>query len=45
MMVRKRLIESNRNFSPCNVCDVKGDLIGKDHAEKWKKVFEKSLNK
>ncbi len=33
--IRKKLNKSDRNFSPCNVCDVKGDLIGKKHAESW----------
>lgn len=45
MNVRKRLIESSRNFSPCNVCDVKGDLIGNAHAEKWEKIFERGAIK
>ena len=31
----EKLNKSDRNFSPCNVCDVKGDLIGKKHAESW----------
>ena len=33
---RYNLIDSNRNFNPCNVCDVKGTFIGKDHANHWK---------
>ena len=33
--IRKRLSKSDRNFSPCNSCDVKGDLIGKKHADSW----------
>ena len=33
---RYNLAKSERNFSPCNVCDVKGSLIGKAHAEAWK---------
>ena len=33
--IRKKLNKSDRNFSPCNVCDVKGDLIGKKHADSW----------
>lgn len=33
--IRKKLNKSDRNFSPCNICDVKGDLIGKKHAENW----------
>lgn len=36
-MTRKGLIDSNRNFSPCNKCDVDGTLIGKKHAMYWKK--------
>ena len=29
MKIRKMLNNSNRNFSPCNVCDVDGTLMGK----------------
>ena len=36
---RKALIEGNRNFSPCDVCDVKGNLIGNTHADAWSKIF------
>ena len=36
IMLRKKLNSAKRNFSPCNVCDVKGDLIGKKHSESWK---------
>ena len=32
---RKNLNNGNRNFSPCNVCDVKGTLIGKEHSIAW----------
>ena len=35
--MRKKLIKGERDFSPCNVCDVKGHLIGKKHVEYWKK--------
>ena len=35
ILIRRRLKSSDRNFSPCNVCDVKGDLIGKKHSESW----------
>lgn len=35
---RRNLEGANRNFSPCNVCDVKGDLIGKEHAVAWKNI-------
>lgn len=34
---RKNLSNANRSQSPCNVCDVYGDLIGKEHNEAWKK--------
>ena len=27
-LARKNLLKSNRNFSPCNKCDVEGSLIG-----------------
>ena len=33
--LRKKLNKGNRKFSPCNVCDVNGELIGKKHAEAW----------
>ena len=32
---RKKLLKADRNFSPCNVCDVRGNLIGSKHAEYW----------
>ena len=32
---RKKLLNSDRNFSPCNKCDVSGELIGNEHAKKW----------
>ena len=35
---RKKLSNADRNFSPCNVCDVKGTLIGNKHAEQWSKI-------
>ena len=35
---RLNLINSNRNFSPCNVCDVKGSLIGESHAKAWQNL-------
>ncbi len=37
--VRKKLGSADRNFSPCNVCDVKGSLIGKKHAKCWSKII------
>ncbi len=35
---RNRLNSADREFKPCNVCDVEGDLIGKTHYEAWKKI-------
>lgn len=31
--IRKMLNNSNRNFKPCNVCDVEGTFMGKKNAE------------
>ena len=36
---RKKLISSNRSLSPCNVCDVSGDLIGSSHSAAWKNFY------
>ena len=33
MGIRKMLNKSNRNFSPCNVCDVDGTFMGKKNSE------------
>jgi hypothetical protein len=33
-------MKGNRNFSPCDVCDVHGNLIGKIHAEVWGKTYK-----
>ena len=32
MKIRKMLNHSNRNFSPCNVCDVDGTMMGKKNS-------------
>jgi radical SAM protein with 4Fe4S-binding SPASM domain len=39
-LIRKRLNNSDRNFSPCNLCDVKGDLIGNKHSKYWDEFYE-----
>tara|TARA_A100001011_G_C14298599_1_gene839669 strand:- start:1167 stop:2051 length:885 start_codon:yes stop_codon:yes gene_type:complete len=36
--IRNQLNQAKRNFSPCNVCDVNGELIGKKHAVAWSKL-------
>ena len=38
-IARKRLNNADRNFSPCDVCDVSGELIGRSHAEAWSKIL------
>ena len=43
MINRKKLNQGNRNFKPCNVCDVQGSLMGKKHAEAWAKLGDYNL--
>jgi radical SAM protein with 4Fe4S-binding SPASM domain len=38
MMSRKNLANGDRGFSPCDVCDTGGSLIGEKHVEAWKKI-------
>ena len=35
--IRKMLHNSNRNFTPCNVCDVEGTLMGRKNSEYYSK--------
>lgn len=35
---RLNLANANRGFSPCNVCDVRGSLIGEKHAKAWQNL-------
>lgn len=37
MEARKKLNNSDRSISPCNVCDVAGTLIGSKHSKAWQK--------
>ena len=40
---RKMLLKDNRNFSPCDKCDVNGLLNGNEFRESWRKyLFEKN---
>ena len=39
-MARLRLANSDRGMSPCDVCDVKGTLMGEAHAEAWAKLLK-----
>ena len=36
MKIREMLNNSNRNFSPCNVCDVVGTFMGKKNSVYFK---------
>lgn len=38
---RNRLIRGDRDFSPCNVCDVNGLYNGKRHFEAWIQYYKK----
>tara|TARA_X000000368_G_C22985796_1_gene692083 strand:- start:511 stop:1404 length:894 start_codon:yes stop_codon:yes gene_type:complete len=39
-LARKKLLIADRGFSPCDVCDVRGTLIGSKHAQEWQKIYE-----
>ena len=36
-LARKNLFKANRNFAPCNKCDVAGTFMGHYHAKAWQK--------
>ena len=38
---RYKLINGSRDISPCNICDVKGTLIGAKHVDAWNNKYEK----
>jgi len=42
MTIRHRLNDADRNFKPCNVCDVDGSLMGRKHAEAWAELKDSS---
>ena len=37
---RKNLVQSNREFAPCNLCDVNGMYNGQKHYEAWVKHYK-----
>ncbi|MGE3609185.1 MAG: SPASM domain-containing protein [Bacteriovoracaceae bacterium] len=39
-LARKLLAEKNRKFAPCNKCDVKGDVMGKESFEAWNECYK-----
>ena len=41
LKARKLLAAGNREFKPCNVCDVKGTLMGSAHVEAWSLLQQK----
>ena len=45
MTARHRLYQEDRNFKPCNVCDVEGSLMGKKHAEAWNELKNNPIQK
>tara|TARA_Y100001958_G_C21096317_1_gene447786 strand:+ start:36 stop:923 length:888 start_codon:yes stop_codon:yes gene_type:complete len=38
MQIRKKLVNSNREFSPCNLCDVQGTFMGKKNSTYFKNL-------
>lgn len=39
--VRTELIKNSRNFFPCDLCDVEGVLVGRNHFNKWRQYYGK----
>ncbi len=39
MKIREMLNNSNRNFQPCNVCDVEGTFMGEKNSNYFKKIY------
>lgn len=39
-IARKKLFKGQRTFSPCNKCDVSGELIGENHYKQWSGIFK-----
>jgi len=38
--VRRSLAANDRNFAPCDLCDVDGTLMGKPHFDQWMRYYE-----
>jgi len=36
---RKNLLNGKRCESPCNLCNAEGTILGKNHANAWKKIY------
>ena len=41
---RKDLIYGKRDNSPCTLCNAEGTVLGKNHANNWKKFIQKIYN-
>ena len=39
IVIRKKLNKADRGFSPCNVCDAHGTLMGEKHSKAWSKIL------
>jgi radical SAM protein with 4Fe4S-binding SPASM domain len=40
--IKKMLLDSRRDVSPCNKCDVLGDVMGRNQFNAWKKILSES---
>ncbi len=40
--LRINLAKENRDFTPCNVCDVEGVLMGRNHFNKWVSYYDRA---
>ena len=36
---RKKLLQGDRDISPCNKCNAEGTVLGKNHAQAWGKIY------
>ena len=39
-VARKNLLEGKRCDSPCTECNAEGTILGKKHAEEWRKIYK-----
>ena len=37
---RKNLLNGERKDNPCSTCNAEGTILGKNHAKKWREVYE-----
>lgn len=43
--IRKKLHASDRAFGPCAVCDVEGDLLGREQVDAWEAYYAKEASR